>query len=532
MQVVSVIIPAYNAADTLPLCLQSLEAQVLPPGVHLEIIVADDCSADQTLRVAQAAGVRCVQTDGPASGASAARNLGVAASSGDPLLFTDADCAPGPHWASSLLKALEDPDVVGAKGTYRTVQPELVARFVQQEYEDKYRHMAASEAIDFIDTYSAAYRRAVFLENGGFDGRLRLIEDQELSFRLARKGYLLRFVPEAVVGHRHVSTLQAYARRKFGIGYWKAVLLRWHPERVFRDSHTHPTQRWQIALLGLAALAAAAVPLLSISGWLAAGSLAAFLLTTVPFLFRILRRDAPVALVAPVLLVARAAGLGLGLMAGFAAPPEISAHPLAVNRPGVRAFKRVIDILGGLIGLAISLPVIIVSAAAIKLTSPGPVFFVQERAGEHGKTFRLFKLRTMEVNAHHRMKDLWGQNSIQGPAFKLPHDPRVTPVGRLLRRWSLDELPQFWNVLRGEMSLVGPRPEETSTVAMYDDLHRRRLVVKPGLTGPMQISGRGSLNMDDRLQLELDYIENYSLLQDLSILIRSIGAVLSGRGAF
>jgi len=123
-------------------------------------------------------------------------------------------------------------------------------------------------------------------------------------------------------------------------------------------------------------------------------------------------------------------------------------------------------------------------------------------------------------------------DALAAPAFKLPHDPRVTRVGRFLRRWSLDELPQFFNVLAGDMSLVGPRPEELAVVARYTDDQRRRLAVKPGMTGPMQVNGRGDLSFDERLRLELDYIDRYSVVRDLGILLRTLPAVIGGKGAY
>ncbi len=530
-RVVSVIVPAYNAAGTLGDCLEALRCQELPPGVRLEIIVADDRSGDNTLEIARRAGAFCVQTDTPASGAGAARNRAVEASTGDPLLFTDADCTPSSRWASTLLRALEDPEVVGAKGTYATSQRELIARFVQLEYEDKYRRMEGLETIDFIDTYSAAYRRRPFIENGGFDAGVRSVEDQELSFRLARKGYRLVFAPQAVVRHLHVKTAATYFRRKFLIGYWKAVLLRWHPERTFTDSHTHPAQRWQIALLGLSVLAGLLTPLATHSAWIALAGLGTFELTTIPFLVRILRRDSPVVFVAPFALILRAAALGTGLMAGFLRPPKRRSMPRSAYRPLTRWIKRLVDIAGGLVGSVLSFPVLLVAAVAIRLDCPGPVFFVQDRVGEHGRPFRLFKLRTMRDDGDRGDAPATRERFLSGGS-KQPDDPRVTRVGRFLRRWSLDELPQFWNVLRGEMSLVGPRPEEMGVVALYTDEQRRRLAVKPGLTGPMQIAGRGDLDMETRLRLELDYIENYSLWRDLHILFLSFGAVVSGRGAY
>jgi lipopolysaccharide/colanic/teichoic acid biosynthesis glycosyltransferase len=195
-------------------------------------------------------------------------------------------------------------------------------------------------------------------------------------------------------------------------------------------------------------------------------------------------------------------------------------------------FKRSLDIAGSLLGLVLFMPILVLAAIAIKLDSPGPVFFVQRRAGENGKPFDMFKLRTMKDHAAAGVQELLASNPLKGPAFKIPGDPRVTRVGRVLRRWSIDELPQLLNVLRGEMSLVGPRPEETWIVAQYNDRQRQRLAVKPGLTGPMQVNGRGDLDIDARLALELEYIQHYNVWQDLSIIARTIPAIISGRGAY
>lgn len=143
----------------------------------------------------------------------------------------------------------------------------------------------------------------------------------------------------------------------------------------------------------------------------------------------------------------------------------------------------------------------------------------------------MYKFRTMEASAESELDALIDLKSLDEPVFKLERDPRVTEVGGFLRRWSLDETPQFWNVLRGQMSLVGPRPEETRIVALYDDDQRRRLSVKPGMTGPMQVSGRADLSMNERLQLEVQYIENYSLWRDIKIIARTLPAIMKGEGA-
>jgi lipopolysaccharide/colanic/teichoic acid biosynthesis glycosyltransferase len=196
------------------------------------------------------------------------------------------------------------------------------------------------------------------------------------------------------------------------------------------------------------------------------------------------------------------------------------------------ALKRLSDVVGGLVGILLSLPLFVVCAITIQLEDGGPVFFVQERAGENGRPFRVIKLRTMAVGSENKVATMLDDNPLKGPAFKFPNDPRVTRLGRFLRRWSLDETPQFWNVLVGQMSLVGPRPEETWVVALYNDEQRQRLAVKPGMTGPMQVGGRGELNMAERLALELDYIQNYSLGRDVVYLLRTIPAVIRGKGAF
>jgi lipopolysaccharide/colanic/teichoic acid biosynthesis glycosyltransferase/glycosyltransferase involved in cell wall biosynthesis len=524
----SVIVPAYNAQGTLGSCLAALQDQSLPRDRY-EVVVVDDGSTDRTAEVA-----RQYETDllhQPHAGPAAARNRGAQAARGEILLFTDADCTPAHDWIERMTEPFCDAEVVGARGVYRTHQAEPVARFVQLEYEDRYVRTSRQETIDFVDTYSAAYRRDVFLANGGFDTTFPTasVEDQEFSFRLARKGYRLLFVPQAVVYHRHDATLGEYWRRKYGIGYWKALLLRWHPERAVQDSHTPQVLKVQIGLAGLLGVFLVLTPFWSPVRWLALVAAAFFFLTIVPFLIRVLGQDAAIAAAIPFLLVVRALALGSGLAAGLL---RFSRHPSS-RRPPIsgpsRMVKRALDIVGSLIGLVLALPLLAILAVAIKLGSPGPVFFSQERIGENGRSFRMIKLRTMVEGAK---KMLSQPIDLESLPLKAPDDPRVTRVGRFLRRASLDELPQLWNVLKGDMSLVGPRPEEARIVRLYHDWHRQRLAVKPGITGPMQVDGRAELSLDERVQLELDYIQHYSLWRDICILARTVVAVLSGRGAY
>jgi lipopolysaccharide/colanic/teichoic acid biosynthesis glycosyltransferase len=193
--------------------------------------------------------------------------------------------------------------------------------------------------------------------------------------------------------------------------------------------------------------------------------------------------------------------------------------------------KRALDLAVCLILLPIALPILLTCALLVKLTSKGPVLFVQERTGVGGNRFKILKFRTMVPNAANMKKGLESENLMGGPDFKLANDPRVTRFGVFLRKTSLDEAPQLWNILRGDMSLVGPRP--TSFPAQtYDLWHTERLEVMPGLTGLWQVSGRGEIDFDDRVRLDIAYVRSRSLPLDLSILLRTIPAVVSQRGAY
>ncbi len=313
---ISVVVPAYNASRTIRTCLAALAHQTVPASRY-EVIVVDDGSTDDTAALAQAAGARVIvqRNQGPA----AARNHGAQEACGEILLFTDSDCEPAPDWIEQMLAAFEQPEIAGAKGAYRTRQTERVARFVQLEYEDKYDRMAHQARIDFIDTYSAGYRRAVFLENGGFDTTFSTasVEDQEFSFRLAQRGCAMVFNPAARVYHLHDGSLGEYARRKFGIGYWKALVMRKHPDKIVRDSHTPQTIKLQMLLLGLLGVSSAA--LLSwprVAVWAVGITAAGFVFSAMPFVGKIARRDPGALPVALPALVVRAAALGAGLVAG------------------------------------------------------------------------------------------------------------------------------------------------------------------------------------------------------------------------
>jgi exopolysaccharide biosynthesis polyprenyl glycosylphosphotransferase len=194
--------------------------------------------------------------------------------------------------------------------------------------------------------------------------------------------------------------------------------------------------------------------------------------------------------------------------------------------------KRALDVCVSLVAIIVLLPAAALLALAIRLDTPGPTIFLQQRAGRGGRPFRMFKFRTMIDGAEDVLAELVPFDELDQPVFKLRDDPRVTRVGRVLRRTSLDELPQLVNILRGDMSLVGPRPEQMELVARYSTEERVRLAVRPGLTGPMQVSGRGELTLDERVAVEREYIENLGLGRDLRILAMTLPAVVGARGAF
>lgn len=194
--------------------------------------------------------------------------------------------------------------------------------------------------------------------------------------------------------------------------------------------------------------------------------------------------------------------------------------------------KRVLDLAVSLCALALLWPVLLLIAAAIRITSPGLVLFRQTRCGLGGRHFTLYKFRSMVNNAEQLRAELHQLNELDGPVFKISDDPRITPVGRVLRRFSLDELPQLWNVLRGDMSFVGPRPAVPDEVEQYEPWQRRRLRMRPGLTCIWVLEGRSHLDFNQWMQLDLTYIDNWSLWLDLKIFLRTIPIVLSGRGAY
>jgi GT2 family glycosyltransferase len=313
---VSIIIPTFNGASRIGNCLDAIAQQTA--GRDAEILVVDDGSTDNTVDVvARYPEVRLLQQSN--AGPATARNRGAQAARGTTILFTDDDCVPMPEWLAAMIAPFEDPGVIGVKGVYRTRQKSLVARFVQVEYEDKYRRMASLPRIDFIDTYSAGFRRDRFLEMNGYDTSFPVAcaEDVELSYRMSARGWTMKFVPSAIVYHTHPDTLGKYLRKKYKFAFWRVVAVRKNPNKAVKDSHTPQLMKLQLlfAPLLLAAIVADLLvrPKVSVSLLLCS----AFLVSTIPFSWRAFSKDPIVGLLSPPLLVARACAQFLGVASGF-----------------------------------------------------------------------------------------------------------------------------------------------------------------------------------------------------------------------
>lgn len=196
-----------------------------------------------------------------------------------------------------------------------------------------------------------------------------------------------------------------------------------------------------------------------------------------------------------------------------------------------KVFKRIIDILGALFGLILLSPIFIVVAIIIKITSEGPIFFSQNRVGINGKKFKMYKFRSMVVNAEELKAKLISKNEMSGPMFKLKDDPRVTAIGKFIRKTSVDELPQLWNVLKGEMSLVGPRPSLPKEVSEFENWMHKRLEVKPGLTCYWQVSGRNNIDFEEWMLLDIRYINERNIWVDIKLIFKTIFVLFGDKNA-
>ena len=545
---ISIIIPSYNSEKTISRCLEALRHQSLPRSEY-EIIVIDDGSLDNTQQILNSMpDIRAYfqNNDGPSS----ARNFGVKQSQGEIIVFTDSDCIPDPDWLDKLTAPLAQPEVAGSKGVYRTRQKGLIARFCQKEFEERYRHLSQYQYIDFVDSYSAAFRKDAFYSVGGFDTEFPLPnnEDVELSYKLASRGYKMVFVPDAAVYHAHPDQLSRYLKLKFSRAFWRMLVYKKYPGKSLKDTYTPFNLKIQLSLAFLFMLSlgvwglqlfgiVSAIPL----GKISLGILGALFLATIPLSWRIAKEDQAVGWVSPLILVGRALVFAVGTVAGI-----YSFFSFRFRFRYYAFFKRVFDMVVSLVILLLIAPIFVLLGVAICLDSPGPVIFRHKRMGRKGRYFTFYKFRTMIKDAESKKDELRRLSCTSGPVFKIKDDPRVTRVGKFLRRFSLDELPQLLNILNGTMSLVGPRPLPKIDIEHPELLHPRefkidpvrleswlrlRHSVSPGLTGLWQIRGRSDLPLEAWFNYDLEYVKRRSFWLDLHILLRTIPVVLLGKGA-
>jgi cellulose synthase/poly-beta-1,6-N-acetylglucosamine synthase-like glycosyltransferase len=314
----SIIIPTFNGASRVGKCLAALVPQT--EGRDAEILVVNDGSTDNTADVVAGYSDFKVRLISQANaGPAAARNRGALEARGSILLFTDDDCVPMPDWLDAMAKPFEDPEVVGVRGVYRTSQKRLAARFVQIEYEDRYRLMRGLRCIDFIDTYSAGFRRDRFLEMTGYDTSFPVAcaEDIELSYRMSARGWKMKFAPAAIVYHSHPDTFSRYLQKKYKYAFWRVLAVRKNPRKAVKDSHTPQLMKLQLLFAPVLLLAVAfdlgTRPAMPASVLV----LAVFLVSTLPFALRAIAKDPIVGFLSPALLAARACAQLLGVAAGL-----------------------------------------------------------------------------------------------------------------------------------------------------------------------------------------------------------------------
>lgn len=314
---VSVIVPAYNSQKFIGKCIEALFAQKYQCE-NYEIIVVDDGSTDRTADIVRAYPVKYLfqKNQGPA----AARNLGAREARGGIILFTDSDCVPSDNWIEEMIKPFEEPEVIAVKGAYRNRQKSIIARFAQLEFEERFEMLKRAKSIDMIDTYSAGYRKDIFLQMGGFDTSFPVAnnEDTELSYRMSKLNYKMVFNPEAIVHHlNHPNSLKRYMRLKFWRGYWRMVVYKKFPDKMLKDTYTPQTLKLQILFLFLL-LAVIPFAIVSSKGiWFFVITAISFCILSLPFWILTVRKDPIIGILTPFFLSIRAVSLGFGMLYGI-----------------------------------------------------------------------------------------------------------------------------------------------------------------------------------------------------------------------
>src|SRR3990170_7584037 len=316
---VSVIVPAYNSGKTIAECLEALASQTYPAGLY-ETIVVDDGSTDSTPSLIKKFPVKYLRQKN--SGPATARNRGAREASGEIILFTDSDCVADPDWIEEMTGPFKDPEVLAVKGADRTNQRSIVARVAQLEFEERFEMLKKAESIDMVDTYSAGFRKDIFLKMGGFDTSFPVAnnEDTELSYRMSRRGLKMVFNPEAIVYHlNHPDSIKRYARLKFWRGYWRIVVYKKYPDKMLKDTYTPQSLKLQSLSLLLLFMDIPFVLIFPMYGiYIFLFIFTSFVILSIPFILLAFKKDPLIVVLAPFFLVLRASSIGFGALRGIA----------------------------------------------------------------------------------------------------------------------------------------------------------------------------------------------------------------------
>ncbi|MDO8428056.1 MAG: glycosyltransferase [Candidatus Diapherotrites archaeon] len=313
----SIIIPAYNAEKTIDTTLMALQNQNFPKE-QFEVIVVDDGSTDQTTGIVNKfKTTKLIQQKN--SGPALARNTGAKLASGEVLIFTDSDCVPEKNWLNEMLQPFEDQSISGVQGAYKTHQKEWMAQFVQLEIEERYERMKKSKQLDWIGTYSAGYRKSIYLQEKGFDEQFSKAsgEDSDLSYRLQEKGFKLIFNPNAIVYHKHPTSLTQYLEKKFQHAYWRVLLYKKHPKKISHDSYTPGTLKLQLIFTIVLGISLVLFVFAKIYAIIAIWAIIFLLITMTPFVLFAARRNILLSVLAPCILFLRTIAFLAGLAKGI-----------------------------------------------------------------------------------------------------------------------------------------------------------------------------------------------------------------------
>ncbi len=567
---IAVIIPAHNEEGLLGGTLDRIRETGYPEDRLQAFVIADNCT-DRTAAIARGRGARVTERfAGPEEGRGKPfalkwflENHRESLEGYDVIAIVDADTEVDPVFFDAIAGAMTDPEVQVVQGYYGTSNVEASWRAALSEVALCVSHHLRTLGRNAIGSTAGlkgngmAFRSGVLLKNGW--PAEALDEDLELSLILLEQGIRVRYLPEARIRAEMASDAEGATKQRLRWEGGRIELIWKYGRRLTRmlftrrggqafetmlDLVTPPLVAY-VTSLGLAALVTAALGL-----WLpaaiAAGALCAMVAMT---LQAMLMRGAPKRCWLSLLEFPKFALWKLAVIARLFDPRtkilwlrttrdheagiQTTRTPARGRARARLSLKRLLDIVGSFSALVLLTPLFAVTAMLIKLEDNGPVFFKQTRIGENGRRFGMWKFRSMYTDAEARKAALQARNQhAAGVTFKMKNDPRITRVGRVIRKFSIDEMPQFFNVLLGDMSLVGPRPPVPGEVAEYRSLELRRLTVKPGLSCLWQIEGRADIDFDGQVKLDLEYIHSATFLKDLSILFRTVPAVLTARGAY